>query len=120
MCSDSDGDLWETLDVGFDVLQRLVVAMWYYNDCHKEDNCAVSAVLDRDETIQLARRLKVPVEDLPQKISESEVFEEYRHIVNADLADVEECFKLATDFLVDEGCHFKIIREPGKHGYCRF
>ena len=111
MYSDYDQTVVNELSVGFDFRSNLLVVddQTDYDDDRR--NNVTIAVVDRVDAQQLARRLGVPIDDLPRFIAES--MSEWSKIVNASWRQVQECFDEITECFLDEGCQFRIERLYG-------
>jgi len=109
MHSDDDIPVVEDLTVGYDEMHNLIVLIEHTDYDEPWRNSATYAVLNKNETFHLARRLKISMTDLPDHIGD--LMADYDSIVNADLSDVRCCFKDITEFLLDEGCHFRIVHK---------
>lgn len=63
----------------------------------------------------MALRNKIKYNDLLRFITRH--MDDWGEIINASPRQVRECFKEITEFLLDEGCRFKIERTYGKHDW---
>lgn len=108
MSSDEDQPGVEDLYVGFDASKSLVVTIEHIDYEEPRYNHSVAAIVSKEEAFKLSKRLKVPMSQLPDVISEA--MDEYSRIVNADFTEVRECFKDILDCFVSEKCHYKIER----------
>lgn len=115
--SDADIELPVELNLyaEIDCFGRLVVCVVFSSD-KISDNCSISAIVNRDDSHQMARRHGIKHALLPQLIAES-------------MADwgccgsfgrVMECFKEITERLLDENCRFKIVRTDNKRSSFHF
>lgn len=111
MCSDDDQPVVNELSVGFDFRSNLLVVDEQTDYDDERHNNVTVAVVDRVDAQQLARRLDVPIEDLPRFIAES--MSEWSKIVNATWRQVQDCFDEITECFLDEGCQFRIERIYG-------
>ncbi len=108
MSSDEDQPKVEDLYVGFDASKSLVVVIEHIDYEEPRYNHTVAAIVSKEEAFKLSKRLKVPMLQLPDVISEA--MDEYSRIVNADFSDVRACFKDILDCFVGEKCRYKIVR----------
>lgn len=114
-CSDEDQTTVEDITVGFDSRQNLIILLEYTDYDSPSHNSSIHAKVDADEAAMLAARLEIPLTRLPSFISES--MDDYSSIINPTLSQVRDCFKEITECLLDEGCHFSIIRTPSRNGF---
>ena len=115
MNSDNDQPIVRELYAGISVKGELIVCIKHTDYDDKRYNCSTCAVISRDETKKLARKLKVKFQNLPRFISDC--MSDWDEIVNPTIRQVYECFKEVTECILDEGCRFKIKRKYGLHGY---
>ena len=80
-----------------------------------ENDCSVSAVINKDDAYELSRWLNVPMTHLPGAIGEA--VKAQTEVVNPSTREVQECFKAIVDLFVDGKCPYRIIRKYGKHGF---
>lgn len=113
--SDDDSSPVEDITVGFDANRNLIVLLEYTDYDNPSYNSEVHAIVEASEASMLAKQLNVAVTRLPEFISQS--MDDYDDIINPTLSDVLDCFKDITDCLIDEGCHFKIVRTPSRNGF---
>ena len=67
---DDDCSVHGETTAGVNFKNELVVTYHYFNDeCHRYDQ-KTTAVVDEDDTITLARRFRVEVPELPEKLNE--------------------------------------------------
>ena len=111
MHSDDDQTIVEDLTVGYDKVHNMIVLIEHTDYEMPWLNNVTYAVVNKHETFRLARRLKISMADVPGHIGD--LMSDYDSIVNAGLSDVRCCFKDITEFLLDEGCHFRIVHERG-------
>lgn len=115
MSSDEDCPIVEDLTAGFDNRNNLIILIEHIDYDDPRRNCRTYASVDMHEASKLAKRLKVSITGLPGLIAES--MDDYAAIINAGLSDVQACFKEITECLLDEGCRFRIARQPGRNGF---
>lgn len=118
--SDEDQSAVQDLTIGLSSNLELYIVIDHSDYKNRRYNCSTAAVVDCDNTLQLAKRHKVAIHELPEFISnyiyewmeENEV-DEY----TGGRSDVVACFKEITECLLDERCKFNIQRTYGKDGY---
>lgn len=113
--SDDDSSPAEDITVGFDANRNLIVLLEYTDYDNPAYNSSIHAIVEASEASMLAKQLDVALTRLPQFISQS--MDDYDSIINPTLSDVADCFKDITECLIDEGCHFKIVRNPSRNGF---
>ncbi len=105
----------EDLYAGFDNDFNLIILCEHTDYDAPDYNCAICAIVKKEEAYRLAKRLKVSLCELPMEISNS--MSEWNEIACPMPRDVRDCFKEITECLLEEGCRFKIERTYGKEGY---
>lgn len=114
-CSHDDFSALEELWAGFDNRFNLIIMCEHTDYDDPAYNCATYAILSKAEAFRLAKRLKVGLKELPREICEA--MDDWNDIACPFPSDVKDCFKEVTEALLDEGCHFRILRKSGKNGY---
>lgn len=117
--SDDDGNPVEDLFAGYDDQHNLIVLLEHIDYDEPENNCHAYAIVNKDEAFDLARRLKVPMTELPDLIGGS-VDDEYFEIINPSPRQVRNCFKEILDNFTIEKCRFRLIRKAAASGYTCF
>lgn len=113
--SHEDFSVVEDLYAGFDHDFNLIILCEYTDYDNPRYNCATCALLTAREAMRLAKRLKVTLTNLPVEIANA--MSEWDEIVCPLPSHVRDCFKEITECLLDEGCHFRIIRKSSSNGY---
>lgn len=113
--SHEDFSVVEDLYAGFDNDFNLIILCEHTDYDAPDYNCAICAIVKKEEAYRLAKRLKVSLCELPMEISNS--MSEWNEIACPMPRDVRDCFKEITECLLEEGCRFKIERTYGKEGY---
>ena len=115
MWSDDEIPIFNEIHVGINRDLQLIVSIEHTDTDEPRCNCCTFAELSTDETLRLARRLKVRTLKLPSLISCH--MDDWDDIERPSLAQTRECFKEITERLLDEGCHFQIKRINGANDY---
>lgn len=101
---DDDCSVHGETTVGVNFKNELVVTYHYFNDeCHRYDQ-KTTAVVDEDDTIILAQRLRVEVPELPEKLNEK--FGSNAYYCNPD--EAEAIFTNVLDYIIEVGLRFKL------------
>lgn len=116
MCSDEDQMIVEDIWIGYDRELNLLVELRYTNYEEREYSHSIFMCMGEEEAYGLAQRLHTSLHGLPHLIGN--IFgEKYKGYVNPCCYDVHTCFKEILDFLLDYGCHYRIMERPGKDDY---
>lgn len=115
MSSDEDQIVVEDLIVGINANAELIVRVEHNDYEDARYNCSTQAVVSEDNARKLSRRLNVPLIKLPRFISDFMC--DWGEMVNAGCVDVQACFSDILERLLDEGCKFRIKRQPGFCGH---
>lgn len=116
MSSDEDQMIVEDVLIGFDKNLNLLVELKHSNYEEKEYSSSIFMCMEEEEAYNLARRLHTSLHELPTVIGDF-FGEKYSGYVNPCCYDVHTCFKEILDFLLDYGCHYRIVEQPGKDDY---
>lgn len=116
MSSDDDAPIVQELAVGIDENMNLIIAIDNIDYDEPEYNCSTYALVTTENALRLARRFKVALSELPAFIADC--MDGWNEIVNPNFKQVQECFKIMTDCLIDDGCRFTIRRTFGPGGFC--
>ncbi|MDE6793837.1 MAG: hypothetical protein K2J63_00850 [Muribaculaceae bacterium] len=115
MWSDEEIPVFNEIHIGINRVLQLIISIERTDTDNPQYNCCTFAKLSADETLRLARRLKVPTLKLPSYISCH--IDAWDDIEKPSLSNTRECFKEITERLLDEGCHFQIKRISGANDY---
>ena len=115
MSSDEGQPVVQDLIVGFDTTFNLVISIIHTDYDDKRKNCSTSVVLQYNESMRLARRLKVHHYQLPQHIAEC--MSEWKELTNPSFKDVQDCFEEMIECILNEGCKFRIQRIFNRRGW---
>lgn len=107
MSSDEDQPIIHDLIVGFSESTRNLVIQIETQDYERgETRINVSATVAKEDAYRLGKRLRTPLTSLPSFITDC--MDDYRKIVNANLYDLQDCFKAILDALVSEHCRYTL------------
>ena len=112
--SDEDQPVVQDLVIGFDTKFNLIISITHTDYDNERKNCSTSVVLLHNESMRLARRLKVHHYQLPQYIAEC--MSEWKELTNPSLKDVQDCFDEMIECILNEGCKFRIRRIFDRRG----
>ena len=83
--------------------KELVIEFRLDDDRHRSNSFCKQAVVDRDETIDMARHLNIKVEELPNK-----VYEVCGVSYDSTVSHAESVFQKALEFILDCGARFNL------------
>lgn len=115
MCSDEDQTVVQDVTIGYDETFNLIVLIERSDYEDPQNNCATWAVVDKNDAANLARRINVPMKELPEAMGRE--MNSYSRIVNASLSQARSCFRSILDFLASYRCKYRIIRQPDIDGF---
>lgn len=113
--SHEDFSVYEAIYIGYDEYLNLIIMCEHTDYEDTSSDCATLTILNKHEAWSLARRLKSSLPNLPLEIAG--YMAEWNEIVCPMPSDVRNCFKEITDCLLEEGCHFRIIRKLSANGF---
>lgn len=114
--SDDDFNPVEDIYVGYDESFNLILLLEHTDHDFPLFNCHTYALIKKEDAFSLARKLSIPMTELPTVISNAPD-DSYYEIINPTLNEVRDCFKDIIDCFTDEKCRFQIVRKYGKYGY---
>lgn len=112
ICSDDDLEIVQNVYVGINERGELIVSAEETNYLDDRYDCCTWIEVRRDETMRLARRLRVSLVDLPRHISEC--MDYWHDMVHPSRADVADCINEIIESLLDEHCNYSIHRIYGR------
>lgn len=115
MGSDDDQPIVMEVIAGFDFRDNLTVCINLHDFDDPAYNCSTAAVVNCDDSIEMARRHRIDYEHLPRFIAVC--MSGWRGIPNASFRQLKACFKEITEALLDERCRFRIVRTYGPREY---
>ena len=101
--TDADMPVEATVYAMINNFREFVVEFRLDDDRHRSNSFTKHAVVDRDETIDMARRLNIKVEELPNK-----VYEVCGVSYASTVSHAESVFQEALEFILDSGARFNL------------
>lgn len=83
--------------------RELVIEFRFDDDRHRNNSFCKQAVVDKDNTIDMARHLNIKVEELPNK-----VYEVCGISYDSTVSHAESIFQEALEFILDCGARFNL------------
>jgi hypothetical protein len=105
----------DSIYLGFDKNQNLVIVCEYKDYVHDGCDCATYVQLDRAEALRLAGIMELHLKDLPQGISDF-MSDWWCDSPDAKSGTMRDCFQEIVERLTEEGCYFKTFRKRSRHG----
>lgn len=113
--SDEDQPIVMDMYAGFNISGQLVVCVDLHDYDEPEYNCSTAAVVNFDDSQAMARNHRIEHSRLPVFIAKC--MKDWSQVINPTFTQIGYCFKEITEYLLDEGCRFKIIRTYGKRDH---
>ena len=99
--SHEDFDTWAPLSAGIDDFKQLVVCLSYYD--YEDELHNGYAIMDSDNTANLAKQLGLEINELPEMI-----YEEYEDAFHWVPSDVDKTFQDVLEKFLDHGVKFHL------------
>lgn len=106
----------ESVLIGYDRNFNLLFELRHTDYNEPEYSSSIFMCMEEEEALLLAQRLDTSLHELP-KIIGRRFYRKYSTYVNPCYYDVHTCFSEMLDFLLDYGCHYRIVEQPGKDDY---
>ena len=113
--SDEDQPMVMDMYAGFNIHDQVVISIDFHDYDQPKYNCSTAVVVNREDSLAMARRHRVNHSQLPVFIAEC--MEEWNEIINPTFTQVVDCFEEIIECLLDEGCRFHIDRTHGHNDF---